>query len=60
MKSGPVVDNCEDCKWTRLYLTKGILHALQVYINGEFVGGADILEQLSGSGELVELVNPTS
>ncbi|KAL6772134.1 GRX6 [Auxenochlorella protothecoides x Auxenochlorella symbiontica] len=32
----------------------------QVYINGEFVGGADILEQLSGSGELVELVNPTS
>ena len=25
---------------------------VQVYINGEFVGGADILEEMSGKGEL--------
>jgi glutaredoxin-related protein len=29
----------------------------QVYINGEFVGGADIVEQLHTSGELKQLLS---
>lgn len=28
----------------------------QVYINGEFVGGADILEEMHQKGELQQLV----
>jgi len=28
----------------------------QLYINGDFVGGCDVIEQLSGTGELIELV----
>lgn len=28
----------------------------QLYVNGEFVGGADIVEQLIGSGEMAELL----
>ena len=28
----------------------------QVYVNGEFVGGADILEELAQKGELQQLV----
>lgn len=30
----------------------------QVYVGGEFVGGADILEELHQKGELQQLVRP--
>lgn len=32
----------------------------QVYVGGEFVGGADILEQMHGSGELRVMVAETA
>ena len=30
---------------------------MQLYINGEFVGGADIIEEMSTKGELKELLS---
>jgi len=33
------------------------LCVLQLYINGEFVGGADIIEEMSTKGELKELLS---
>ena len=30
---------------------------LQLYINGEFVGGADIIEEMNTKGELKELLS---
>ena len=31
----------------------------QLYVNGEFVGGSDIMQEMSETGELQELINGT-
>ncbi len=34
-----------------------VARLLQLYINGEFVGGADIVEEMHSKGELKELLS---
>ena len=69
--SGKVVQILKACKVTDLYavnvlddqqIREGIKHYSnwptipQLYVNGEFIGGADILTEMYSSGELQELL----
>jgi glutaredoxin-related protein len=49
--AGGAVFGLSDCTWTELY------HNVQLYIDGELVGGADIIEEMHKKGELKELIN---
>ena len=33
-----------------------VFHMLQLYIKGEFVGGADIIEEMNEKGELKQML----
>lgn len=39
-----------------VFFILNIIHRPQLYVNGEFIGGCDIVSQMSESGELKEIL----